>query len=532
MAMKLRIPPVADEPDPAVETRGVYVEEWIEALPYAHPQTLRRQLHEALFALNRTPLKPSARAGLLALYVRPYEFLAELGRRDGPLHGVAALERHRAEASALSRLAGELSVGYKRVLADCLGRTSLFGRDADTMDAVRPASHLIACSMMHAWHAYLPVSPQPWVELDALYRYALGLGAEQQAGKTVGKSADFGLDVAASYTRSLLCALVDPYRLPLHDVWRVFDMLDGVASRARIGPLRELERNAGIFVITPKHPGHPAVALANIDTASLAADCLLLDANPLLSELQQRLERLRATDDGDASSATVAMLGRLIRALGVPPRRHSPRRDSRGAVNLVTGLGAIHYLLGGATLDSSAHAPIEPAAVVVEDEPQPEPEVRRAYVADPWDLTDRGSSGLGVIRSLRPSTLPAVGELAGVQFIDQDTHGWAVGVLRWLSINDSDDYRAGVQLLGQGAAPATLEDDAGGQDGERLALVLTGGGSDHGSTILLPSGSYRRGGLLGVRTCRGTMQIRMQSLIESAPTFERIGFQVVDRDSV
>ena len=89
MAVKLRLPTIASEADPAIETRPVYVEEWVEALPYANPVVLLRNLHEALTKLNRTPVKPQTRLTLMELYRRPYEYLLDLLERQGPIHSIA-----------------------------------------------------------------------------------------------------------------------------------------------------------------------------------------------------------------------------------------------------------------------------------------------------------------------------------------------------------------------------------------------------------------------------------------------------------
>ena len=74
MALKVIIPTVSDTADPSVEIRGVYVEEWIEGLPYADPGVLVRNVLETVSKLNRTPVKPANRLALMELYAQPYQF--------------------------------------------------------------------------------------------------------------------------------------------------------------------------------------------------------------------------------------------------------------------------------------------------------------------------------------------------------------------------------------------------------------------------------------------------------------------------
>ena len=82
MAVKVIIPTVSDNVDPSVELRGVYVEEWIEGLPYADPVVVVRNVLDAVSKLNRSPAKPANRLALMELYAQPYQFLMELQEKN------------------------------------------------------------------------------------------------------------------------------------------------------------------------------------------------------------------------------------------------------------------------------------------------------------------------------------------------------------------------------------------------------------------------------------------------------------------
>ncbi len=525
--MKLRIPPVAPQLDPSVETRGVYVEEWIEALPYANPQNLLQSLYGALYALNRNPVKPAVRTSLLEHYLAPYCFLLDLRRKAAPPQGGGAIDRHRQEAVALSTLARELAIGYMRALADALSRNTLFGRGGELAMTTQRACALLACSLVHQWDAYLPAPEDAWGELHTLYLFAHARGTEQRRGAPDHARREFATDTGASYKRALLCALADPYRLPHGEIWRVFDVLGEHADRAVFGPMREVERKAGLFVVAPGALSRPVLALARLETEA-PPDALLLDTNPLVAELQTRLEALRSKAVTGDEGADIATLGRLIRALGVPPRRHSPRRPEAGEVNLVAGLSAIHNVLGGAaTAEFAVPVPAEGEVVVEEgdDATHDADADQHHYAADPWALNDRGSGGVGVKRDGRPRALPAVGELTGVQFSETDPRPWTVGVLRWLNLNLDDSYRAGVQLLGEAATPALVEVRGNGQAIPRPALLLSRAGDEGGRTLLVPGGIYRRNGELTLHAEGERLHVRMDRLIDASPLFDRLSFQ-------
>ena len=70
MALRLNIPTVEEHPDPEAELRPVYLEEWIEGLPYADLGVLTRTVLDALVRLNRSPVKPGVRFMLLEQFLR------------------------------------------------------------------------------------------------------------------------------------------------------------------------------------------------------------------------------------------------------------------------------------------------------------------------------------------------------------------------------------------------------------------------------------------------------------------------------
>ena len=142
MALKVLIPTVSETPDPSVETRGVYVEEWIEGLPYADFGVVVRNVLEAVTKLNRSPVKAATRLSLMELYAQPYQYLMELQEKHSGSRTVAAFERHRADTEAARRVATEMAYGYKLVLAHSLDphsdqrKKTLFGKSKDVAIAL------------------------------------------------------------------------------------------------------------------------------------------------------------------------------------------------------------------------------------------------------------------------------------------------------------------------------------------------------------------------------------------------------------
>tara|TARA_Y100001934_G_scaffold276573_1_gene373416 strand:+ start:101 stop:712 length:612 start_codon:yes stop_codon:yes gene_type:complete len=128
LAIKLTIPSIAEKADPSVEHRRVYVEEWIEALPYANPSVLGNTLLEAVSKLTRNPAKAATRLALMELHARPYQYLLDMQRKHSSSRTAAAFEKHRADSDVTRRVTTEIAYGYKIVIAHSVGKKSLFGK--------------------------------------------------------------------------------------------------------------------------------------------------------------------------------------------------------------------------------------------------------------------------------------------------------------------------------------------------------------------------------------------------------------------
>jgi hypothetical protein len=337
MALRINIPSISEKADPSVETRSVYVEEWVETLPYANPSATQRTLFESLIKLNRCPVKAANRLTLLELYTAPYQFLMEHREKAGTARTASAFEKHRTDSEAARRLATEMAYGYKIVLAHTVGRKTLFGKNKDLALSLQRSVLFLSFSLIYSYEQYLPSPPAVWRELAELYRYACAADLQEIPAVGGGKlSPDWQRPVADIYKQILLSSLIDPYHLPQGEVWRIHALIGRWSNKAEIGPMRSAGKGTGIFVVNAES-GQQPTALAKLDGAGDASH-QLLDTNPLIAHLQSLLKD--TTGDVDRP-----LLGRIVRALGIPPARHTPRSKIQGLVNLASGLGSLHHFL-------------------------------------------------------------------------------------------------------------------------------------------------------------------------------------------
>ncbi len=527
MALKLTVPSVSSTPDAEVETRAVYVEEWIEALPYANPAVMVRQLLESVSKLNRCPLKPAIRLALMELYAHPYQYLMERQEQSDVAPSVAAFEKHRADSDAARLVAMEMGYGYKLVLAATVGRKGLFGKSKELATALQRAVLFLSFSLMHCYDEYLPAPSNLWRELCELYLYASRSRLGEQP-VSAGKLRDvFQHSVAHTYKRMLLTSLVDPYHLTQGSIWKVFDTLGNYCDLAKLAPSQTLDKESGVFVVEPGRDQRP-ITYADTKGTGLSDEALVLDANPLIGRLQEVIKKSRAHD------LDKRVLGRITRALGLPPKRHTPRERVGGKLELVSGLSAIHHFLGGA---DGAPRVAPPAVSRGEDDSIEIGDTAGealslsgpAYKTEAWELADKGPGGIGVLHGARPAIPIGVGQLLGIRFGSGRRSHWSVGVVRWLHIAHKDHYHAGVQVLAKAAQAVWIRTgDSGDEAGEGVAaLVLPKLDSAKGSSVVAPGGTFTTGAMLSVQTPHERVTIRAGSLTESTESYDRFGFELV-----
>ena len=528
MALKLLIPTIADKFDPSVEKRGVYIEEWIEALPYANPSMLANKLLENIGKLNRNPIKPAARLALMELYVKPYLFLLELQEQHGASRTVAAFEKHRTDSDAARRVAGELAYGYKAVLAHSIGKKSLFGKNKDVTIATQRAMLFLAFSLLHSYDEYRPTPRHLWSEMGELYEFAVRTDLVNDAIDADRLRSEFAGTAAHVYKRILLTSLVDPYHLKEGDIWKVFSLIGGWADEATVGRVKQVEKPAGIFLIDAKRDQRPTAYGAG--TTGMTEDCLMLDATSIVDQLQELIK------EAGANPNERHQLSRILRSLGLPPKRHTPRESTRGTAKLTSGLTALHHFLGSSDdVDTSPVGDVSLDTLSLDDgikigDTNSELSLAEpTYLAEYWDIIDKGPGGIGILKNDRPLVPISVGELIGLGFdVDDDfSTALCIGVVRWLNVVDGGKYHAGVQLLSRSAQAVLIRlDDIELKAPAQPGLALPRVGGDKSSTLVAPKGCYSKDSLLHVDTPSATVKVKASALVEAAESYDRFTYEL------
>jgi hypothetical protein len=128
-----------------------------------------------------------------------------------------------------------------------------------------------------------------------------------------------------------------------------------------------------------------------------------------------------------------------------------------------------------------------------------------------------------------------VGELIALQFPlrgDADAD-WTVGVVRWLSISEDDDFQAGAQILAEDGTPVMVYSETITDTITRIprpAVAIPRVGPELGNTLIAPRGMFARGNVIRVDARDGTWLVEAEELSESTATFDRFSYRVVESD--
>ena len=568
----------SDSPDAVAIVRPADLKNWIGALPYANPGAVLRSLDEGLSLLNAATVKPSVRFELLELHAGAYVRLLDLFSQEQGNRGVNALEQHRAFAETARRLTLRTADGYKLVIdGTAPKKSSLFGNRRSDIAAIQRAVLFLCYSLNHYYDQYLPTEPRVWIELANLYRLACERGALDRPGTRDDQRRGFGKPISHLYKLALLTGLADPYHHGPGEVWKIFEFLGECADATHLGPEPPSAGPEGIFVIDPD--GVERAKPLESEAGGEAAKGYYLDTKPAFELLQQMRDEADqgcrdAFPTARAKQQFVSILNRVIHSLEEPAQRSNDRTPIATPVRLSVGITATQCLIGGpAVVGTEATFTAGPNVVGqgAESEAEEDEEddrvallkmidprsgatvdigvatdsrkrakigggadesddagVMATYGTEPWQVTNRSRRGIGIMRHDPPRTPLCVGEI--VAFATKERAS-AIGLVRWLTVDEAGVYRAGVEIIGKRADSVTLRaaenEDNPGAARPALALPFFGADEKVAALAALP-GTFSERGVLIVESPDSETQVRIQmkSLIDATPSCERFSYRI------
>jgi len=555
--------------------------DWIGALPYADPGAVLRSLDNELSRLNAATVKSSVRYELLELHAGAYVRLLSTLSRDLGSRGVSVLEQDRAFAEIARRLTLRMADGYKLVV-DGTGarRASLFAKRRSDAAPIQRAVLFLCYSLNHYYDQYLPTEARVWIELAKLYQLARERGALDRSVSRGEHRQEFGKPISHLYKLALLTGLADPYHHGPGEVWKVFEFMGECADAADLAPEPPAAHSEGIFVVDPD--GVERAKPLDSGAGGEGAKVYYLDTNSTSEQLQEMHDQA-VEDYGNAFPSTrakqqfVSILNRVVRSLKEPAQRSNDRKPIAIPINLAVGITATQNLIdGSAVVGTEATFTAGPDVAVQNSEAEPDEEAngdrmsslkmidprsgatvdigviaearRRAmgskrnggaeeesilatYGTEPWQVTNSSRRGIGIMRHDTPRLPLCVGEVVS---FSAKKNSLALGVVRWLTVDEAGVYRAGVEIIGRRADPVRLRAaaDEDNPSAARPALALPFFGADEKvATLAALPGTFSEQAVLIVESPGTETQvwIEMNSLIDATPSCERFSYRIAPR---
>ena len=249
----------------------------------------------------------------------------------------------------------------------------------------------------------------------------------------------------------------------------------------------------------------------------------------------------------------------MMRSWGQLPRRQYSRIQRSGPAFVCTGIAALHFFASGqkpfappsvARRDAADDRVILPAHIeqditreaatdedfIALDRPVvgPMPRAERetsvghaeAFRVDRWQIRDAAPKGLQLVRYGSSHTYVRVGDVIGIQQMDEIGR-WSAGVVRWMKSPEASGLEMGIELLASGARPvAVAPAPPGGAGDYQPALLLPAiEALRRPATLLLPRGVFAPGGdLLLAEETEAIRTVRLLQRLEYTNVFELLVF--------
>lgn len=533
--IKLTIPARNDLPDPRIETRPTELRRFLDQLPYTDPIKTCGIVSEELAALNRQRLTPQVRLPLIELYRQTFRKLIQLQSRL--LRGSTAVRQSRKaneSLTALSRLARELSFAFKIVVSDRLSEDGSRSGDRILQASILRAIKFLGLEQLFSYHTYAPASSHVWSELNQLYALALQQGLADSPYIDDENSALPSSSITHVFKQIALTARSDPYHLGNGEAWKVYDFLDRWAELGKITRTHGAQRKNGRFFIDLE--GTSAPRPLNGEPAELDPKRhRILDTHDLARWIDDQMRELEVgnlavteTIHLDLAPQEIARVLRyLLQSWWHCPTRQHERRERLSWVEGVCGLSSAHDLLK------------EDAEVVAEPYPHKDDSIEISTSGamrrpsgirvqqERWRLINHSTGGVALGVRLPCNPAMRVGQLIMFRNPAAGEDSWLLGVIRWLSQDQEDEIKVGVQYLSDHAKPVVVRDISG--DTARtiaaLEIEIRQANRPMPPQLITPHGIFQPQKEAVLKSGGEQLRIRAGKLIEATSSLDRFYFE-------
>lgn len=549
------------------ETDPKYARAWLASLPLADSAETAREIYQALYTLNRQELEVTRRFELMELYHTPVALVTTALETYFARSALPLTPKKRQLAEFIRQLHMEMAYGYKGCLQGLEKQRLRWGKKSLRSQTLFRAMHYLGEVLLHSYQVYMPYPPEVWREIHAIYRYAAEHDLTEEL-VDIPLAAIANTSISQEYIRILLLGLLNPYQLPQNECRQAQQFLYQWGAKAILKDKIEAPPSAGYFLIDPSADSSPVPFPRGLSFQP-GQGLRVLDVVELLRTIQFFLGRLQKGDSARTLSLGIEcldsvcfeMLQRMLRSWGQLPRRQYSRIPRSGPAFACAGIAALHFFANGrksftppvsaGRKESRDDLVVLPARIkediaheVKKDEDfialdlpvtaasRPTTEAREpvassgeAFRVDRWQIKDSGPKGLQLTRFGGSHTYLRVGDIVGVQQMDEAGR-WNAGVVRWMKSPQAGGLEMGVELLASGVKPVAVASMRGTEvDNYQPALLLPAMEAlRRPAALLLPRGGFASGDNLLLADETIVRAVRLLQRLEHSHAFELLVF--------
>jgi len=510
-------------PGNTIDTRPLYVEEWLDSLPYADFLRTARLIEEATRATNTQQVKASVRLELVEVYTRPYQYYVESQIRAGAQHTLQSIETMQGQIGLMKQIAVNLALACRLSSDDLMKQKTGWRQTKPPLPALLGSLHYLSHAMIFGFLEYAPIPKGVWRQLHSIYEFAESIERELETVQMPGQKGVTST-IADTYKRIVLATLVDPHRLPFGAIWEVYEQLRHWTRHVQLRPFEPMSASGGCFVIDLDSDSRPMIPGKQAEISAVKR-ARILDCAALGGIVEDQLDRLDAgqpltTESRLSPYFARVVLGQMLRAWGVPPSRNFAREPRSGSVGLVRGMAAVYFNLNGRKDFDPGRDPDGE-----DDDAWQSPATTGAtpvYQAEKWSLVDQGMGGFAVISSDRPPQTVRVGDLVAFANNTSGREEWTLGIIRWLMVRQAKSHRLGAQIIAGNISPIGVRATTGSLQDRRFrrALLLEHGDRENSSSVITERGFHVKGRELELRIGDHVRPTRAGVLKEGSVAFE------------
>ncbi len=532
--VQLTVPALDPAPDPKTITKPGQLKQWVDDLPYAHPEGMAREILSTLQRLNRHPKISQQRFELMELLLTPYLNILQIFKEKILKRGSASLHRNnKLFFDLVEKINLEMAYGFKRIVKDEL-LTDLQKSPEQQAGAVYWAMYCLVQAILLDLCSYQQESRSVWREILQLFQLATMYNIADQPIQTNIQITGEPPRIITEFKQILLLFSLDPLHLSLNDLWASYTFLSHWASIARLGRMPEKDNPMesllvdlrGLDRIKPFSPEQ------KVDVKRY---CLLV-TSPLSKSIDHSLALIRSHQlnklkglEGLTETQAEQLLQRMLLFWRAHPLRGFPRRDQYDRLIVVAGIDAINeFLRKGTAYDdyrqNRARRSEELEGTDVSTSFTPAPREAKHHTHH-WRQLNISERGIGVIVQQSGINGFPIGQLVLIESEGAVQHTkWRLGVIRRLIQQSSATLELGVEFLLGKASAATLRPEVFGAERRAdflPALVIQQ--SDTSEKVLItPPMTYRPDRQYVLETTdKETSKVLAGDLLESTGSFER-----------